>query len=225
MSDPTPEAAAPEVAPASPAKEEKPKKEKKVEKPKIEKVKKEATVPVHPPVAEMVIGAVTALNEKGGSSSVNIKKYLTSEYKVDVDKLSTYIRKALRNAVLNGKLLQTKGKNGSFKLPYYVKSKNEKTKNDDGSKKAGRGRPKKDDLEKPKKEAKVKAAPKKEVAKKTKRGRPAAKKVIKAKPKAEAPKTGSPGKGRGRPKQDPLKIKANPVPTSKGRGRPRRTAE
>lgn len=185
-------------SPASPS-QEKVKKEKKA---KVEKPTK-TSGPAHPPVSEMVIAAVTALNEKGGSSSVNIKKYLTSEYKVDVEKLTTYIRKALRNAVETGVLLQTKGKNGSFKLPYHVKNKAEK---------------------KPKKEKEAK--PKKSPAKKSGRGRPkkdAAPKAKAAKPKAEEPK-GSAG-GRGRPKKNPSDLKAKPTPSGKGRGRPKKSAE
>jgi histone H1/5 len=212
MSEETPETApatvASEAASAPKAKGKgRPKKEKapieeKPKKVKTEKPKKTTTGPAaHPPVSEMVIVAVTSLDEKGGSSSVNIKKYLSSEYKVDTEKLSTYIRKALRNAVESGKLLQTKGKNGSYKLPYYVKSKSEKK-----AKKI--------------KEEKVKKSP----AKKTSQGRGKPKKDVSTKVKAAKPKAET-GAGRGRPKKNPAELKPKASPSGKGRGRPKKASE
>ena len=72
----------------------------------------------HPPTAEMVNAAIKSLKERGGSSLQAIKKYLTSNYKIDAEKLAPFIKKYLKGAVTNGQLIQTKGKgaSGSFKL-------------------------------------------------------------------------------------------------------------
>lgn len=81
----------------------------------LKKPKAKAT---HPPTSEMVISAIKALKERGGSSLPAIKKYLAGNYKVDVDKLAPFIKKYLKSAVSSGVLIQTKGKGaaGSFKL-------------------------------------------------------------------------------------------------------------
>ncbi|XP_014243992.1 histone H1.1-like [Cimex lectularius] len=74
--------------------------------------------PSHPPTAQMVNTAIQQLKDRGGSSLQAIKKYISSTYKVDAEKLSPFIRKYIRNAVASGSLVQTKGKgaSGSFKL-------------------------------------------------------------------------------------------------------------
>lgn len=80
--------------------------------------KKPRVKPAHPPTAEMVNSAIKSLKERGGSSLQAIKKYLTSNYKIDAEKLAPFIKKYLKGAVTNGQLIQTKGKgaSGSFKL-------------------------------------------------------------------------------------------------------------
>lgn len=103
-----------------------------VESPKAKKVKtassaikKQRVKPTHPPTSEMVNNAVKSLKERGGSSLQAIKKYLASNYKIDSDKLSPFIKKYLKSAVTNGTLIQTKGKgaSGSFKLAAATKTK------------------------------------------------------------------------------------------------------
>lgn len=80
--------------------------------------KKPKPASTHPKVAEMVNSAISSLKERGGSSLQAIKKHIASQYKVDVDKLSPFIKKYLKSAVASGTLVQTKGKGatGSFKL-------------------------------------------------------------------------------------------------------------
>ncbi|EDV44939.2 uncharacterized protein Dana_GF20359 [Drosophila ananassae] len=53
----------------------------------------------------------------------SIKKYITATYKCDAQKLAPFIKKYLKSAVANGKLIQTKGKgaSGSFKLSASAK--------------------------------------------------------------------------------------------------------
>ncbi|GIY33640.1 histone H1E [Caerostris extrusa] len=74
--------------------------------------------PSHPKVSEMVVTAIISLKERGGSSLQAIKKHIASQHKVDMDRLTPFIRKFLKSAVAGGTLVQTKGKgaNGSFKL-------------------------------------------------------------------------------------------------------------
>ncbi|EEC04246.1 histone, putative [Ixodes scapularis] len=84
---------------------------------KVSKEKANA-VPTHPKVSAMVTASISALKERGGSFLRAIKKYMSANYEVDVDKLSPFIRKYLKPAVAVGALVQTKGKEatGPFKL-------------------------------------------------------------------------------------------------------------
>lgn len=102
-----------------------------IKKPKPSKsigVKKPAAKPTHPATSELVIRAITTLKERNGSSLQAIKKFIASEYKLDTDRLAPFIRKFLKNAVISGKLVQTKGKgaSGSFKLPSNALNPSEK---------------------------------------------------------------------------------------------------
>lgn len=119
MSEETATASAPAAAPT-------PKK-----KAKATAAKKPKTAPSHPKVSEMVVESISTLKERGGSSLQAIKKHITANNKVDIDRLTPFIRKYLRQAVENGTLVQTKGKgaNGSFKIGGAApKSKTEKPK-------------------------------------------------------------------------------------------------
>ena len=73
------------------------------------KAKKPAKKPDHPPVASMVNAAIAALKDRKGSSLPAIKKYIASTYKVNIDKLAPFVRKYLKKAVTDGKLVQVKG--------------------------------------------------------------------------------------------------------------------
>merc|ERR1711944_287386 len=99
-----------------------PKSPKKASKPKAK--------PTHPPTAAMVMAAVKALKDAKGSSLPAIKKYIAANYKVDIVKLSPFIRKALVKLVTAKKLIQAKGKgaSGSFKLNKAVKEEKKKPK-------------------------------------------------------------------------------------------------
>merc|ERR1711944_279737 len=82
------------------------------------KAAKPKVKPAHPPTASMVMASLKALKEPKGSSVAAIKKYIAANYKVDIVKLSPFIRKALKSLVEKKKLVQTKGTgaSGSFKL-------------------------------------------------------------------------------------------------------------
>lgn len=93
------------------AKKATPQKNKGASKPKV--------ASTHPPTASMVNSAIKSLNERGGSSLQAIKKYISSTYKVDAEKIAPFIKKYLKSAADKGALVRTKGKGaaGSFKLP------------------------------------------------------------------------------------------------------------
>lgn len=84
----------------------------------IAKPKKPSTAPSHPPTQQMVDASIKSLKERGGSSLLAIKKYISATYKCDADKLAPFIKKYLKSSVVNGRIIQTKGKgaSGSFKL-------------------------------------------------------------------------------------------------------------
>ncbi|XP_037928542.1 histone H1-like [Teleopsis dalmanni] len=89
--------------------------EKKVAVKKATKVKKPSAAPS---TQQMVDASIKNLKERSGSSLLAIKKYISATYKCDAQKLAPFIKKYLKTAVANGKLIQTKGKgaSGSFKL-------------------------------------------------------------------------------------------------------------
>ena len=125
--------------------------------------KKPKAKPTHPPTSTMVIAAVKALKERGGSSLPAIKKYIAANYKVDVVKLSPFIRKALKKNTEAGVLQLNKASYKIGKLPKPKKVKKKKVK-------------------KPKKPKKVKKPKAKKVKTPKKAKKPAAKK-------AKSPKT------------------------------------
>jgi|ERR1700712_351157 len=173
------------------------------------KAKAPKAKPNHPPTSEMVNNAIKALKERGGSSLQAIKKYIAANYKVDAEKVSPFIKKYLKSAVVSGSLVQTKGKgaSGSFKLAGSeggAKKKTAAAKKPTGAakskavkpkspKKAAASKAKKSPAEKKEKtEAKKAAAPKKEAPAKKAPKSPKAKKSAKSpikKPKAPKPKT------------------------------------
>merc|ERR1712223_1867635 len=140
------------------------------------KAKKPAKKAEHPPSAVMVLAAVKALKDKKGSSLPAIKKYIAANYKVDVAKISPFIRKAIKKLVADKKLIQTKA---SFKA-----AKEEKPK------KAKKPKAKKPKAKKPKKTAakKTKTPKKAKTAKKPAAKKPAAKKTAKKPTAKKSPK-------------------------------------
>ncbi|XP_044005623.1 histone H1-like [Aphidius gifuensis] len=99
--------------------------EKKTASPKVSKVKQpkiskesSAKAAAHPSTADMVNSAIKALADRKGSSLQAIKKYLSSEYKLDTKKHAIFIRKYLNSAANTGALVRTKGNGalGSFKI-------------------------------------------------------------------------------------------------------------
>ena len=72
----------------------------------------------HPPVYEMIVAALKALKARKGSSLYAIKNYIGANYQCSVDKLSPFIKKALKSGIEKGTLIRTTGvgATGSFKL-------------------------------------------------------------------------------------------------------------
>merc|ERR1712179_825061 len=86
--------------------------------PKAKKAAKPKKPAAHPPSSAMVKAAIKALADKKGSSLAAIKKYVAANYKVDIVKISPFIRKALKKAVVDRALVQVKG---SYKLAKEAK--------------------------------------------------------------------------------------------------------
>jgi histone H1/5 len=172
---------------------------------KAAKAKKPRTAPNHPKTSDMVNAAITNLKERGGSSLQAIKKYVGATYKVDVEKLSPFIKKYLKSAVSNGKLVQTKGKgaSGSFKLnagkaekkvaKKKVAAKKPKSATKPAAKKTGEGK-KKPAAKSPKKKKAAKPAKKAGEKKKTAAPKPKKAKSPKKEKKAKSPKKPKPKK-------------------------------
>uniref|UniRef100_A0A6V7HUK0 H15 domain-containing protein n=1 Tax=Bracon brevicornis TaxID=1563983 RepID=A0A6V7HUK0_9HYME len=80
---------------------------------------------VHPTTSVMVTTAIKTLSERNGSSMHAIKKFMAQEYNIDVDARSHLIKKALKEGVASGDIIQTTGigASGSFKLSKASKSK------------------------------------------------------------------------------------------------------
>jgi hypothetical protein len=172
--------------------------------------KKPRVKPAHPRTSEMVNAAVKNLKERGGSSLKGIKKYISANYKVDVEKLAPFIKKYLKSAVTTGALVQTKGKgaSGSFKLSA-----------------AEKGEAKKKTTSAPAAKAKkpASAGAKAKTAKSTKTAKPAAKKLSAAKKsttaaakKTSAAKSASPvAASKKAAPAKPAKSPAKPKPKAK----------
>lgn len=156
--------------------------------PKIKSLKVKSTKKAssHPPTASLVSNAIKHLNERGGSSLQAIKKFISSTYKIDAEKIAPFIKKYLKSGVEKGVLIRTKGTgaSGSFKLAAGKV---------EGTKKAAVKKPK---VTTPKKvsKPKKKAASKKPKSAKPKKAKKATKAPAAKKPKAPKPKKASPKK-------------------------------
>ena len=135
--------------------------------------------PAHPKTSQMVADAIKALKDRKGSSLAAIKKHIVANNKVDADKISPFIRRYIKKAVLDGTLVQTKGvgANGSFKLAAAPKPE------------------------------KKKAAPKKKKPTTPKKA-PAKKKAVTPKKKKVVKKTATKSKKEKKPAKSPKKPKA-----------------
>merc|ERR1712087_1101047 len=138
--------------------------------PKVAKAKKPAKKAEHPPSAVMVLAAVKALKESKGSSLAAIKKYIAANNKVDIVKISPFIRKAVKKLVADKKIAQTKGvgASGRFKAVKAEKPKVKKVKKP--KKKVAKKAKKPAAKKSPKKAAKKAKTPKKSAAKKSQEG-------------------------------------------------------
>merc|ERR1712158_179164 len=141
---------------------------------KVVKAKKVAKPAAHPPFKAMILTAIKALKERGGSSRQAILKYVVANNKVDAAKAAGPLKLALRKALAAGTIVKAKaaGKGaGKFKAGKVEKPKKVKK------------------VKKPKKPAKKAAKkPAKKAAKKPAAKKPAAKKAAKKPAKKAAPK-------------------------------------
>merc|ERR1739838_163766 len=138
---------------------------------KVAKAKKPAKPAAHPPFKAMILAAIPALKERGGSSRQAILKYIVANNKVDAAKAAGPLKLALRKALAAGTIVKAKdaGKGaGKFKI-----GKVEKPKKAPKAKKPAKKAAKKPAAKKATKKPAKKAAPKKKAAAK----KPAAKKA------------------------------------------------
>lgn len=163
----------------------------------VAKPRKPKAPAAHPPVQQMVDSAISSLKERRGSSLAAIKKYVAANFKVDIVRLAPFIRKYLKKAVVDGKLVQVKGTgaSGSFKLSQAAKKE-----------------PKKKSPKKPK--AKKEKA-KKPKAKKTPTKKPKAKKTPTKKPKTKTTTKSKTPKKAAKPKKTPTKKPKAKKPAAK----------
>merc|ERR1711977_164712 len=146
---------------------------------KVVKAKKVAKPAAHPPFKAMILTAIKALKERGGSSRQAILKYVVANNKVDAAKAAGPLKLALRKALAAGTIVKAKaaGKGaGKFKAGKVEKPKKVKKVKKPKAKKA----------KKPAKKAAKKPA--KKAAKKPAAKKPAAKKAAKKPAKKAAPK-------------------------------------
>ncbi|XP_070553141.1 histone H1-like [Ptychodera flava] len=181
--------------------------------PKSPKKAKKPRAPAgHPKTMEMIVAAIGNLKERNGSSLQAIKKYVAGNYKVDIEKITPFIRRALKAGVTKGDLVQTKGKgaSGSFKL--NPKAKAEKPKKAKKAAKPKTAKPKKPKAKKPAAKPKKQKAKKPKAAAKAKKPKAKAEKKAKKVKKTKAPK----------PKKSPAKKAAKP---KKAAAKPKKAAK
>merc|ERR1712061_371003 len=134
---------------------------------KVVKAKKVAKPAAHPPFKAMILTAIKALKERGGSSRQAILKYVVANNKVDAAKAAGPLKLALRKALAAGTIVKAKaaGKGaGKFKAGKVEKPKKVKKAKKPAAKKAKK--PAKKAAKKPAKKAAKKPAAKKPAAKK-----------------------------------------------------------
>merc|ERR1711981_908543 len=93
---------------------------------KVVKAKKVAKPVAHPPFKAMILTAIKALKERGGSSRQAILKYVVANNKVDAAKAAGPLKLALRKALAAGTIVKAKaaGKGaGKFKAGKVEKPK------------------------------------------------------------------------------------------------------
>lgn len=69
----------------------------------------------HPSYKEMIIAAVVALKQRGGSSRQAISKYIAGHYKVG-DNSNVHLRMAIKRALASGMLISAAKHAGTFRL-------------------------------------------------------------------------------------------------------------
>jgi histone H1/5 len=158
---------------------------------KASKPRKPKAASSHPKYNEMIVAAISALKERGGSSRQAILKYIMSHYNVgkDAKVVNTHLKLALKRGATSGALKQSKGQgaSGSFRVAEKTSGASKPAAKKPAAKKARKPKAAKSDQPK-------KAAAKKPKAKKPKAAKKAVKpskpKVAKkaAKPKAAKPK-------------------------------------
>ncbi|CAG0891983.1 unnamed protein product [Darwinula stevensoni] len=154
----------------------------------------------HPKYNDMIVAAIAALKERGGSSRQAILKYIMQHYNVgkDTKPVNTHLKLALKRMSASGKLKHAKGQgaSGSFRI----------------AEKGEKVVAKKPKAVKPKKPAGAKKSPQKPRKPKAAKKSPAKPKAAKPK-KVKKPKT--PKKTAGKPKVAKAKKAKSPKKAGK----------
>lgn len=110
---------------------------------KARRPRKRTATAAHPTVEVMVREAIKSLKERKGSSLAAIKKYIMAHYKVDMVRMSPFIRRYVKKAVADKTLKQSSGTgaSGRFRLGKAPKAPKKKAKRP--KKKAAKRKPKK----------------------------------------------------------------------------------
>jgi hypothetical protein len=135
----------------------------------------------------MIVAAITALKQRGGSSRQAISKYIASNYKGVSDNNNAHLRLAIRRALASGMLIQATNHANTFRLSDAAKKPAAKPKKVVKKKPAAKKAKKpKTAVKKKTTTPKKKTAAKKKTPKKAKK--PAAKKAVKKPAKKPAAK-------------------------------------
>merc|ERR1712186_200302 len=121
--------------------------------------KKVAKPAAHPPFKAMILTAIKALKERGGSSRQAILKYVVANNKVDAAKAAGPLKLALRKALAAGTIVKAKAAGKGAGKPKAKKPKKVKKAKKPAAKKAKK--PAKKAAKKPAKKAAAKKATKK----------------------------------------------------------------
>ena len=184
---PAKRAASPKKSPAKRAASPKKRSPSRKASPKKRKATKKPAA--HPKYSEMIVAAIKALKQRGGSSRQAIAKYVTSNYKVR-ESSNVHLRLAIRRGVAAGTFVPVKG---SFKLSDAAKKPPAKPKKAKKPKAKKAKKPKKKTAAKKKKPVKKakKAAGKKSKSKAKKPAKKAKRPVAKKPAAKKAKKSGA----------------------------------
>ena len=78
----------------------------------------------HPVYKDMIVEALSTLKDRSGSSRQKINSFIMQKYNIEESAIKRNLKPALKRALTNGTIIQSKGvgASGSFKLPASAKN-------------------------------------------------------------------------------------------------------